>query len=160
MKMTDSEKLPPVEDFVPVEIRLTLSYSAGQTASRFFATLRDDCQIMGTKCPQCGRVLVPARQFCSNCFVATADWVEVGPGGNLVSYTAVHHHQPHHPKEVPFAYGIMRLDGADTNFVHLLGECEIDKVHDGMRLEAVFAENRQGGILDIAYFRPTKEERY
>lgn len=160
MKKTESEKLSPVEDFVPVEVHFTLSYAAGETASHFFTTLRDHCCIMGTKCPQCGRVLVPARQFCSNCFVSTTDWVEVGPGGNLISYTVVHHHEPHHPVEVPFAYGIIRLDGADTNFVHLLGECELAKIHNGMRLEAAFAENRQGGILDIAYFRPTKEERH
>jgi uncharacterized OB-fold protein len=55
---------------------------------------------------------------------------------------------------VPFAYGIIRLDRADTNFVHLIGGCEVDKIRNGMRLEAVFAENRDAGILDIAYFRP------
>lgn len=154
MKKPESEKLPPVEDFVPVEMRFTMSYAAGETASRFFTILRDQCRIMGTKCPQCGRVLVPARQFCSTCFVDATDWVEVGPGGNLISHTVVHHHEPHHPKAVPFAYGIIRLDGADTNFVHLLGGCEIDTIHNGMRLEAVFAENRDAGILDINYFRP------
>lgn len=145
------------ERFVPIEVRLTLSYAAGETASTFFTTLRDHCRIMGTKCPQCGRVLVPARQFCPKCFMATTDWVEVGPRGNLISHTVVYHHGPHQPRTVPFAYGIIRLDRADTNFVHLLGECEIDTIHNGMRLEAVFANNRGAGILDIAYFRPTKE---
>jgi len=56
----------------------------------------------------------------------------------------------------PLIYGLIRLDGADTNFVHLLGEIDPAAIEIGMRVEAVFKEERGGSILDIAYFKPIR----
>jgi len=52
------------------------------------------------------------------------------------------------------AYALVRLDGADTGFLHLLGEADTKGLRIGMRVEAVFGEERVGNILDIRYFRP------
>jgi uncharacterized OB-fold protein len=52
--------------------------------------------------------------------------------------------------------GIVKLDGADTGLVHLLGGVDIGKLRVGMRMQAVFREKRQGNYLDIEYFRPLK----
>jgi uncharacterized OB-fold protein len=54
----------------------------------------------------------------------------------------------------PFAYGMMLLDGASTGLVHFLGEVDLKEIKAGMRVEAVFKEERVGDILDIKYFRP------
>jgi uncharacterized OB-fold protein len=51
-------------------------------------------------------------------------------------------------------YGLIHLDGADTNFLHLIGDTQLNAALIGKRVEAVFAENRTGSILDIAFFRP------
>jgi len=50
----------------------------------------------------------------------------------------------------------VRLDSTDGGLVHFLGQVEPDQVCIGMRVEAVFKDkaDRQGSILDIAYFRP------
>jgi uncharacterized OB-fold protein len=56
--------------------------------------------------------------------------------------------------KAPFAYALIKLDGADTGFLHVLGEVDPGKIREGMRVEAVFAEERKGSPLDIAYFRP------
>jgi uncharacterized OB-fold protein len=56
----------------------------------------------------------------------------------------------------PFAYGIILLDGASTGMVHFLGEVDSEEIKPGMRVEAVFKEERIGDILDIRYFRPVK----
>ena len=125
-------------------VSLTFRYAAGKTASRFLAALRDERRIYGTRCPQCRRVLVPARSFCPRCGVDTGEWVEVGPAGRLLAFT-VRDGQ---------VFGLIRLDGADTGLVHLLGEVERETWHVGMRVEAVFAEERAGDIRDIAHFRP------
>ena len=54
-----------------------------------------------------------------------------------------------------------KLDGAYSALMHLLGEVNLEDVeeatkrtHTGMRLGAVWREEREGGIQDIAYFRP------
>lgn len=135
------------------KVDLPFSYAAGRTASRFFVALRDHQKIMGKRCPQCGRVIVPAQLFCKECFVDTTEWVEVGPQGTLITFTVVYRKEPHHPEETPFAYGIVKLDGADTSMVHLLGEVEPVDIKEGMRLRAVFREKPEGNILDIAYFK-------
>jgi uncharacterized OB-fold protein len=48
------------------------------------------------------------------------------------------------------------LDGADTGFLHLLYEFDEGGLRSGDRVEAVFADEREGGILDVRYFRPVK----
>lgn len=136
------------------KIDLPFSYSAGKTASRFFVELRDHQRIMGKRCPFCQRVIVPAQLFCKECFVETDEWVEVGPEGTLVTFTVVYRKENHHPKEAPLAYGIIKLDGADTSIVHFISETEVTKLEQGMRLRAIFSEERKGHILDIEYFRP------
>ncbi len=56
----------------------------------------------------------------------------------------------------PLAYGMILLDGASTGLVHLLGEVDFKEIKTGMRVEAVFNEERVGDITDIRYFRPVK----
>lgn len=135
-------------------IVLPFSYSAGRTASRFFIELRDNKKIMGTKCPKCGRVLMPPRRYCGKCLAETDEWVEVGDKGILVAYTVNYRSSPSLPKKPPLAYGIIKLDGADTNFVHILGGVDLDKIKPGMRVQAVFKDEREGNILDIDHFKP------
>ncbi len=136
---------------------LRFTNSAGPVRSKFLLGLRDSKKMLGTRCPGCARVHVPARPVCTNCFCEMNDWVEVENKGTLLTYSAVHQSQLSHRKLVPFAFGIVQLDGADTGFLHYLGDVEPGKVTVGMRVEAVFAENREGSILDIKYFRPVSD---
>lgn len=139
---------------IPGKVILPFSYSAGRTASRFFTELRDYQRIMGKRCPLCRRVIVPARLFCNDCFVETTEWIEVGPQGTLVTFTVVYRQELHHPQEPPLAYGIIKLDGADTSMVHLLGGADLKKLDAGIRVEAVFQEKREGRLTDIKHFKP------
>lgn len=128
------------DDFISAGVNLEFRYAAGETASRFLAALRDEQRIYGTRCPQCRRVLVPARSFCPRCSEDMAVWLEVGPAGILIACAP------------PF--GLIRLDGADNNLVHRLGGTSPDAWQTGMRVAAVFAAERAGSINDITHFRP------
>jgi len=132
------------DGFVDAGVNLEFRYAAGKAASRFLAALRDEGRIYGARCPQCQRVLVPARSFCPRCGVDTAVWLEVGPTGILIAAAP------------PF--GLIRLDGADTNLVHRLGGAESGAWQPGIQVEAVFATGRTGSINDIAYFRSVTNE--
>lgn len=145
--------------FIAAGVNLEFSYAAGETASRFLVALRDEQKIYGTRCPACARVLVPARSFCPRCSVETTDWVEVGPVGALVAFAPIERTAPHHPRPAPFAYGLIRLDEADVNFVHLIDGAPLDSLAVGMRVTPVFAAARAGSILDIAYFKPVEASR-
>ena len=131
------------------------SYSAGPIRSRFLLSLRDHQKILGTKCPACGRIYVPARSTCPKCFEDMEEWVEVSHEGILESYTVVYQSEPIHIADTPFVFGIVKLDGADTGMVHRLGEIDLEKIRIGMRVRAVFSEERKGDIRDIQYFIPS-----
>ncbi|MBE0480192.1 MAG: Zn-ribbon domain-containing OB-fold protein [Dehalococcoidia bacterium] len=128
--------------------------SAGATNTKFLNSLKDDKKILGLTCPKCKKVYVPPRLHCPTCFVRMSEWVDLSGKGTLSSYTVVRYKEPYMPKEPPFAYGIIQLDGASTGMPHFLGGVDLDKIKIGMRLEPVFKEQREGSILDIDYFKP------
>jgi len=130
------------------------SYAAGPVRSKFLIEIRDNKKLLGTKCPECGRVYLPARATCIKCFVDMDEWVEVSYRGTLMSYTIVYQPLEIHPVETPFAYGIIQLDGADTGLAHMLGEIDFKDINVGMRLKVVFKDERVGDIRDIKYFKP------
>ena len=111
---------------------------------------------MGTKCSICGRVYIPARSVCLECYEDMEEWVEVSKRGVLETYTIVYEKNPIFPSDRPFAIGVIKLDGADTGLVHRLGEVDFTEIRIGMRLEAVFADFPKGDIRDILYFRPVE----
>jgi len=145
---------PPITTHQTAEVNLTFSYAAGEAASRFLIALRDEKRIYGTRCPVCCRVLVPARSFCPRCFAETTEWIEVGPSGNLVAIAPMP--LPPCSSSPLLPLGLIHLDGADTSFVHFIGETVFAAMRIGQRVSAVFAGTRRGSILDIAYFQPAQ----
>ena len=138
-------------------IRMPYQWSAGETGSRFFIQLRDYGRIWGARCPLCGLVFVPPRKVCGRCLTDIGEWVELPHTGMLQTFTVVHRHLPKiHPVDPPFIYGIIRLEGADSGLIHLLGEVDPGEIVSGMRVQAVLKEKRerQGNLLDIKYFKP------
>jgi len=141
----------------PSRIKLPYTWHAGKVGSRFYQELRDHCEIWGTKCPECSWVYLPPRATCPRCFRTIHEWVEVSDTGTLLSYTVTRYPVPAiQPVEPPFALGIVKLDGATSGLVHLLGEVDFNEIRVGMRVQAVFREKREGNYLDIKYFKPFK----
>jgi len=97
---------------------------------------------------------VPPRKSCPFCFVDTGSWIRLTGMGIIETFTIVKRDTLIQPVKAPFAYAVIRLHGADTGLVHLLGEVAPENIQEGMAVEAVFAEERQGSLLDIAYFKP------
>jgi len=135
------------------------SYTAGTIRSRFLTEIRDNKRIVGTKCPHCNMVWVPARSTCVRCFESLNDFEEVSDTGEVVTFSVVHRSQPFYPTRPPFAYGVIKLEGADSSLVHLIGGIDPANIETGMKVKAVFRENRIGSILDIEYFEPLNGSR-
>ncbi len=136
-------------------IRMPYNWSVGETGSFFLGNIKDNCQLWATRCTECQKVFVPPRLNCPVCFYPRTSWMQLSGKGVLTNFTVVHYAEPKlHPLEAPFAYGMIKLDGADTGMVHLLGEVKLEELHEGLRVEPVFAAEREGHILDIKYFRP------
>jgi uncharacterized OB-fold protein len=151
------EGLEPV--VVHQDLKVPYRYSMGATTSKFFIEIRDNQKIMGIRCPQCDVVFVPPRTTCGRCFSQLHEWVDVSNHGTLETFTQVHYATPVQPAVAPFYYGIIKLDGADTGLAHMIGDLKGKEPRIGMRLQAVFQENRKGNMLDIRYFKPIEEEK-
>lgn len=82
------------------------------------------------------------------------EWTVASDQGTLMTYTVVYQAEPSYPVETPFIYGIIKLDGADTGIAHIIDEVSPETLKIGMRVQAVFGDERVGSILDIKYFRP------
>ena len=82
--------------------------SLGPVLGRFFTGLRD-ARIEGNK-THAGRVLVPPMEYDPETGDDVSDeWVEVGPGGTVTSWTWIAEPRDCHPSDVPFAYALIRL---------------------------------------------------
>jgi uncharacterized OB-fold protein len=139
------------------QIYIPNTYSAGAVGSKFLIALRDKGKILGTRCAACNRVYVPARSVCTDCFAQLDEWVEVSDKGTVLTYTIDQESKPViQPTEPPILYAIIQLDGADTGFVHMLGEVAPEQLTIGLRVQAVFKpkKEREASILDIKYFKP------
>jgi len=79
-----------------------------------------------------------------------------GPGRNArhVHRCPIHGADPPHGRSVRLRN--RPPDGADTGLAHLVAEYREGELRSGLRVEAVFREERKGDILDICYFRPAR----
>jgi uncharacterized OB-fold protein len=139
------------------QIYIPNTFSAGAVGSKFLITLRDKGQIMGTRCPKCDKVYVPARSVCGDCFTQIKEWVRVSDKGTVLTYAIDPGSKPViQPVEPPIIYAVIQLDGADTALVHMLSQVELEHLEVGMKVQAVFKKKaeRQASILDIKYFKP------
>lgn len=141
-------------------IRLSYRWAMGVTTTRFFEEFKNK-KIMGTRCPKCSRVLIPARSFCSQCFEKMNEWVEVAQEGTLRTWCLVNFSYEGQPKEPPYIIGIIDLDGANVGLPHFVGGVDMDnfeetskRVRIGGKVRAIWKEKREGNILDIDYFKP------
>lgn len=129
-------------------------YTPGVAGTAFFTALRDRGVLLGSRCEACSYTYVPARLFCERCFAELAADTEVGPGGELVSYTIGFVGLEGEPLADPETIGLVRLDGADSVLVHRVLDAD-EPLEIGERVEVVLRPlgDREGTILDIEGFR-------
>ncbi|HEX2315121.1 MAG TPA: OB-fold domain-containing protein [Thermomonospora sp.] len=134
--------------------------SVGPVIGRFLSELRDG-RLVGVRTAT-GRVLVPPTEYDPDTGAdVTGEWVEVGPAGTVTSWAWVPHPRPDHPLDRPFAWALVRPDGADTALLHALDLGVLDPGADpprhlktGLRVRPRWRAERRGEIGDIACFQP------
>jgi uncharacterized OB-fold protein len=130
-------------------------HALGETASWFYVQIRDHAKIYGRRDPRSGRVLVPPRSFSDQTLEPTREWVEVGPGGRIETFTIVYQQFNQLPPP-PYAFGFVLLDGADTAIGGYFRGLDLtdpvrasEMLRVGTRVMTHFTEARKGDILDF-----------
>lgn len=127
--------------------------TVGPVTGRFLTGLRDG-RIEGVKTVK-GRVIVPPTEYDPDTAEAVTDeYVEVGPGGTVTTWAWVSEPRNLQPLERPFAWALIRLDGADTAMLHAVDAGEPGAMKTGMRVEPRWRDERIGMITDIECFVP------
>ena len=77
--------------------------------------------------------------------------------GVVTSWAWIAEPKRHQPLDRPFAFAAIRLDGADTDLLHVVDAGSEDAMADGMAVVARWAEETEGLITDIEAFVPVGE---
>lgn len=65
---------------------------------------------MGGKCRKCGKLYLPPRPICDNCFSKDFEWIDIAPKGKLLTYTVIHIAPAQFQSMAPYAIGIVKLE--------------------------------------------------
>ncbi len=155
--ITINKKGHPV---IETDASIVYNLAAGPAWVHFFDSFKKE-RIFGKRCKKCERVLIPPRNFCPRCFDDQMEWVEVSGEGEIKGWSMTNYRYFGMPTEPPFITGLIRLDGSDVDMVHLIGGFDLNdmelvrrKIRIGVRVKAVWAEEKNGTIMDIRYFKP------
>ena len=138
-----------------VETKIEFPYkrSLGPVIGAFSAALAEH-RITGVR-TSAGRVLCPPLEYDPDTGEANDPApVEVGPAGTVTSWTWVPEPLPNHPLDRPFAFAMIKLDGADTEMFHAVDAGSEDAITRGTRVLPQWRDEPRGRIDDLAYFVP------
>ena len=134
----------------PFELAYNYKRSSGPVMSKFFEALGQQ-KILGTK-SNAGKVFSPAAEFDPETNEPLKEMVEVGPGGVVESFSWIENPQHHHLIKEPFAFALIKLDGADTSMLHMVTQCNEVDLRIGSRVKANWSEIQEQRITDIKFF--------
>lgn len=136
----------------PLVVEFPFTRSLGPVQSAFLTGLRERTVLGVRTCDD--TVLVPPLEYDPVTAQEIRDLVEVAPTGTVTTWAWNHEPRRGQPLDRPFAWVLVRLDGADTALLHALDATGPDAVHTGMRVRIRWAQERTGAITDIACFEP------
>ncbi len=126
--------------------------SVGPVLGAFFTGLTER-RLVGVKARD-GRVLVPPVEYDPETGESIGDLVEVGPGGVVTTWAWVEKPRPKHPLDRPFAWALVRLDGAASAMLHAVDAGSAARMQTGMRVRPRWKAEPEGNIHDIVCFEP------
>lgn len=130
------------------EIPIESFYTAGIAGEVFFSALKQG-KFVASRCEKCNLTWFPARLFCERCMNKSEKNISLSEVGTIVSFTESCIDLDSRRLAKPITIGLINIQGTDTTFVHKLN---IVKPVIGMKVKAVFEQERKGSILDIKHF--------
>src|SRR5271170_7613561 len=139
-----------------MEIGFDYTRSLGPTLSRFMTALAGH-RILGARGAD-GRVHAPPFEYDPVTSAPPAELVPVGTEGTVTSWSWAPRPLEGQPLAHPFAWALIRLDGADTALLHAVDAGTADVMRTGLRVRPRWAAQRSGHIRDIECFEPAGNE--
>jgi len=122
-------------------------------------------KIRGSRCGQCGRMMIPARSFCELCNLHNvSEYFDLPDTGVVETFTLSHVDWDSSmlPDGQVNIFAVIAMDGASPQMglVHMLGDVKPEEVHVGMRVKAVWKPEaeREGTVTDVIHFKPLADD--
>jgi uncharacterized OB-fold protein len=133
------------------------AWDAGVAIGHYLAELKAG-KLTGVRCNKCHRTVIPPRNFCEWCFRPMDDWVALPDTGTVNTFSLCYVTWDMQYLTDPEIPAVIDIDGTRpaVGIMHMLSEVQPDDVKIGMKVQAVWkpADEREGSILDIKYFKP------
>lgn len=136
----------------PLTVEYPYHRTVGPMQGAFFTGLREKV-ILGARMSD-GRVQCPPTEYDPITADELTDVVEVADRGEVMSWSWVRHPREKQPLDHPFAYALIKLDGADTGLLHAVDAGSPEAMRPGLRVAAKWRDEREGHINDIECFVP------
>ena len=157
----------------PLVIEFPFQHTVGPVQSAFLTGLREGI-VVGVRRSD-GSVLVPPVEYDPETSDELTDLIEVGQSGVVTTWAWINEPRrvgdptatgqddrrlpgPFQPLDHPFAWALVKLDGADTAMLHAVDAGDESAMSTGMRVTIRWAPERVGMITDIECFVPEASE--
>lgn len=140
----------------PLVIEYPFTRTVGPVQSAFLTGLREQV-MLGIRTAD-GRVMCPPVEYDPVTGDDLTELVELGQAGTVTTWSWEPEPRPNQPLDRPFAWALVRLDGADTALLHAVDAGSPRAMSTGMRVRIRWAGEREGTIRDIACFEPVTDE--
>jgi uncharacterized OB-fold protein len=134
-------------------IEYTYTRSTGPMIGAFLTGLREG-KVIGCRGVD-GRVLVPAVDYDPVTSEDLTETVEVADEGVVTTWSWNDRPLLGQPLDHPFAWALVKLDGADTALLAAVDVDDRSKISTGARVKARWSNDRVGSITDLACFEVT-----
>jgi uncharacterized OB-fold protein len=134
----------------PLKLSFDYTRTVGPLLSQFFTALRGR-RILGVRGTD-GRVLVPPAEYDPVTYQPLTEVVPVASVGTVLSWTWQAEPLEGQPLDKPFAWALIKLDGADTALLHAVAADSAEQISTGARVHAHWIDEPVGAITDIAFF--------
>jgi uncharacterized OB-fold protein len=110
--------------------------------------------MMFMRCPHCGRLRWPAKDFCNRCHQPGGEWVQVSGRGRLHTWTIQHHLlNPAFADDLPYAVVVVALEeDDDCRLAGNLRGATSDQLALDLPMEAVFEPANDQ--ITLVHWRP------
>jgi hypothetical protein len=142
------------------KMQADFAWDTGEAIRRYLAGLKNGL-ILGAHCSHCRKTVVPPRTVCEWCFRPMEQYLPLSDTGIVNTFSLCYVTWDVQRIKEPEIPAVIEIDGASPlhGIMHKLGEVDPDQISIGMRVKAVWkpADQREGSITDIQYFKPIKE---
>ncbi|MCY3410111.1 MAG: Zn-ribbon domain-containing OB-fold protein [Candidatus Heimdallarchaeota archaeon] len=140
---------------------IAYEWATGVAISKFLKGLKKG-KIIGARCDDCDRTVVPPRMFCEECFAPMVEYVKLPDTGIVNTFSIAYIKTDASRVDKPQLPAVIDIDGttiSPSGFLHLLDEVKPEDIKVGMKVKAVWKdkEERTGDITDIKYFKPMED---